>query len=264
MVTGVLPAVACVARARRASGEEAMAPTATLGIRAENNDQADQPSRGVSPFEQAYRGLLRGLYEGRFVPGQRLSAPDLMQEFNVGRGTIREVLHRLTSSGVVALVPNRGAMVRRLSRREVDEVLDIIELLLGLAARRAAAAVAVEGQAEALRLRRDDVRNAIEAGDFQTFLEAREAYYRFVVALGGNRELQRLFPGAQVHIMRIQLRGFERAADSNHISDYAELTDAILSGDPATAETAARRHVGFTRDRVAKLPDKAFSRPSPV
>ena len=104
-----------------------------------------------SPFDRAYRGLLRGLYEGSFIPGQRLAAPDLMDRFGVGRGTIREVLHRLVASGVVSIIPNRGAAVRHLTRKEVNSVLDVVEVLLGLAARDAAVHLRSEKERERFR-----------------------------------------------------------------------------------------------------------------
>lgn len=210
------------------------------------------------PFEKAYRGLMRALYEGNFIPGQRLIAPDLMRHFGVGRGTIREVLHRLASSGVVTIVPNRGAQVRQLTRREVGEVLEIVELLLGLAARGAARSINAGDAADRLRALHETLRSKEAMEDFPRYLRAREDYYRFIVQLSGNRELQRLFPAAQVHIMRVQLRSYGRAADSSR-DDFVELTDAILAGDHIRAEAAGRTHVELTRQRVAELPAQAFA-----
>lgn len=235
-----------------------MRKTATTA-QADDREDSTEPSAAQSPFEQTYRGLMRALYEGRFIPGQRLIAPDLMRQFGVGRGTIREVLHRLASSGVVSIVPNRGAQVRELSRREVGELLEIIEVLLGLACRGAARATKDPGNRKRLRALHDALRPEALIEAFPQFLQAREEYYRYIVELSGNHELQRLFPGAQVHIMRVQLRNFGRAADSAHIEDFAELTDAILSGDAARAEAAGRRHVGYTKQRVSQLPDRAFA-----
>lgn len=226
----------------------------------ENSDSSEVDQDEVrSPFERTYRGILRALYEETIVPGQRLAAPDLMQQFDVGRGTIREVLHRLASSGVVSMVPHRGAQVRLLSRAEVHELLDIIELLLGLAARGAAVAICDGSEADVLRSHHDKLEQSDLPNGFTSFLQAREEYYRCIVRLSGNTELQRLFPSAQVHIMRVQLRRFQNAADSMALSDYAILTDAILSGDPDRAERAGRKHVGFTRARVSELPDRAFA-----
>jgi len=215
-------------------------------------------SSGRTPFENVYRGVIRALYEGRYVPGQRLIAPDLMREFDVGRGTIREVLQRLASTGVVQLVAQKGARVRRLSRREVTEVLDLVEVLRGLAARGAAHAVVDPALHKGLQDRYEALTSSPFDTDFAGFVAAREQYYRYLVQLGGNRELQRIFPSIQVHIMRMQLRAFNRAGDSIDLSDYGLLQSAVLSHDPESAERAGRAHVQRTMGRIAELPDRAF------
>lgn len=211
-----------------------------------------------SPFEHVYRSILRRLYEGSFVPGQRLVAPDLMREYGVGRGTIREILQRLASTGVVTIEPNKGARVRRLTRTETAGLLDIVEVLLGLAARGAARAVASTAAKDELRSLYHAMKRIDSNADFQGFLRARERYYRFIVAASNSSELQRVFPTTQVQIMRAQLRSFDRAGDSAELSDYTDLNRAILSGNEELAELAGRAHVKKTMNRVLALPDRAF------
>lgn len=225
---------------------------------AEGPEPAEQVAQDRTPFERVYRGVLRSLYEGRIVPGQRLVEPDLMQQFKVGRGTVREALNRLASAGIVEIVRYRGALVRRLSRQDVSDVLDLVELMLGLAARRGAEKASAGVDASALVAAHDHLQRCGQVDDFSAFLKAREDYYRALVRLAGNKELARTFPDAQVHIMRLQLRNFGRAAEGMELLDYARLTLAILSGDAAAAETAGREHVRGVSNRVAALPDEAF------
>jgi DNA-binding GntR family transcriptional regulator len=225
-----------------------------MGMKTE--DTAGAPAN--APFERVYRGILRALYEGRFVPGQRLVAPDLMREFSVGRGTIREVLQRLASTGVVAVMPHKGAAVRRLSRTEVVGILEVVEVLIGLAARGAAKAVKNAEIKKGFQSRFEAMRQIEAKLDFNRFLAAREDFYRFLVAASDNPELQRVFPNIQVHIMRIQLRSFDHAADSVYLSDYSDLNQAIFSEDVERAEKGGREHVRKTLHRVVVLPDRAF------
>ncbi|HJS09778.1 GntR family transcriptional regulator [Sphingopyxis sp.] len=213
----------------------------------------------LTPFERAYRGILRGLYEGSLVPGQRLIAPDLMHRFGVGRGTIREVLHRLASTGVVTIIPNRGAVVRQLTRQEVGDLLDVVEVMLGLAARGAARNLKSPEDRQSFKDLQAHLTPESSGGSFPDFLRVRENYYRFIVRMSQNQELRSLFPDAHTHIMRVQLRTFGRAADSEQPGDFIQLTEAILSGDELAAEAAGRRHVDFTRARVSALPDRAFA-----
>lgn len=212
-----------------------------------------------TPFERAYRGILRALYEGRFVPGQRLVAPDLMRDFDVSRGTVREVLQRLAATGVVTIQPHKGAQIRRLSRSEVIGLLEVVEVLLGLAARGAASAVTAAGPRQALQSRYEAMTALSVEVDFQRFIAAREDYYRCLVSASGNAELKRGFPNVQTQIMRFQLRPFDRAGDSADLTDYTRLHAAILSGDGEQAEAEGRAHVRKTACRIETLPDRAFS-----
>jgi DNA-binding GntR family transcriptional regulator len=223
----------------------------------------DGPASQHSSFEKVYRGILRGLYEGQFVPGQRLVEPDLMGQFHVGRGTIREVLNRLSSAGIVTLIRHRGAAVRILSRSEVCQLLDVVEILFGLAARRTTENFAAEpAHAKTLNDACDAMQQFESKDDFVGFESARENFYRTVMHLSGNYELTRLFPTMQVHIMRTQLRRFDYAADALQFGDYRAVTRAILSGDVERADETARAHVRHTTDRIKRLPDRAFGRES--
>lgn len=229
---------------------------------------SDQPPSGTpvkqapprTPFDRLYRGILRALYEGRFVPGQRLVEPDLMAQFDAGRSTVREVLVRLEATGIVALVRHRGAAVRRFSRDEVRDLLDLVGVLLGLAARRAAERGAAAGLNEASGA----IAAVLAPADggsvaFDRFVQAREAFYRRIVDASGNRDLTRLFPGAQVRIMRLQLGLFGRAAEGMDAAAYAAIASAIIQNDAAGAELACRRHVDAVRRAIEQLPDRAFA-----
>jgi DNA-binding GntR family transcriptional regulator len=231
--------------ALEADGDEGSAPSPKSG--------GPQSSSDI-----VYRGVIRGLYEGRYVPGQRLVEADLNRSFKVSRSSIREALARLASAGILTHIPHRGACIRLLSRKDVADVLQVVELMIGLAARGAALHIDQPGHADRLRVLYEQLTAFEWLEDFDRFVDAREEYYRALIQLGGNKELIRLFPAMQVHIMRLQLRTWNRAGDAMRKLDYANLTRAILSGDEGRAEEAGRAHVRHTIDNVAMLPDSAY------
>lgn len=190
------------------------------------------------------RDILGGLAEGRFVPGQRLSEPDLMQLYGVSRSTVREGLGRLSAAGVIVQARHRGAQIRHLQADEVRDVVRVMAVLLGLAARQASEAVALgadPGTFAAAAL-------AYEAAPPGQASRARTAYYRALLALAGNAELHRLLPMVQVHLILAQMQGAGGGAGRDVAVRRKAMVQAIIGGMPGPAEDAARAHVeGLTR-----------------
>ena len=197
------------------------------------------------------RDILHGLSEGRYVPGQRLVEPDLVLQYGVSRSTVREALGRLVAGGVVAQAPHRGARLRRLTRREARDLLRVTECLLGLAAREAAEAVAEGADPAPLAEAAEHLRQAPPEGEAR----ARARYYRALVALGGNSELQRQLPALQIHLVRAQLRGLR----GDNPDAHGAIVQAIAAARPDEAEARARAHLTALIARLAELPESAFA-----
>lgn len=200
--------------------------------------------------EALVRDILQGLAEGRFVPGQRLAEPDLMARYGLGRSTVREALGKLATSGIVVQTPHRGAQIRLLTRRAACDVLRVTELLLGLAARQAAEAVAKGADPSALQ-------EAAKAYDTATEDRARfrARYYRALTALAGNTELDRLLPMVQIHLIRAQLRVNRPPGRGAR----ADLVRAVSAGQANMAESAARAHIRALIAVLPEVPDTVFA-----
>ena len=112
-----------------------MAPKASAKLRIiEARDTVD----AVSAVDQVMEAVKDGIRQARYVPGQRLVEPDMMRDFAVSRGTVREALRRLAAEGFVQIELYRGASIRKMSRDEFVELNEIRALLEGYAASLAA------------------------------------------------------------------------------------------------------------------------------
>lgn len=216
---------------------------------ADSTEPASHPAPTAS--EKVWRAIAAGLYEGRFVPGQRLVEADLAEQFKVSRGSVREALSRLTSDGIVTIGRFKGAEIRQLSIAETLDVLVVVEMAVGLAARIAAERLVQSEHAKAL----EDILTRLESLqdrlDTLDGVRARNSFYRIITAIGGNAELARLLPNLRVHLVRLSylpqvagLSGRERGGD------YRRIVKAILNRDPKQAEKAARRHVARLIDAI--------------
>ena len=69
--------------------------------------------------------LLREVVQGRWRPGQHLVTRALAEHYGVSHTPIREALIALAGIGVVDLLPNRGAVVKRVSSNDVREICQV-------------------------------------------------------------------------------------------------------------------------------------------
>lgn len=99
----------------------------------------------ASAVWRVVEGVLHGVHSGKYVPGQRLISQELSRDFNVSRAPVREALHVLAGEGVVDLVPNRGARVRRLAVTQLVDFLELTEAVLVLGIRRGASNIHLAG-----------------------------------------------------------------------------------------------------------------------
>lgn len=203
---------------------------------------AGRSAKSESSSRAIVRDVVKGLYEGRYVAGQRLVEPDLMAHYNVSRSTVREALKELSSDGIVEIAAFRGAQIRKLSRAEAANLFSITEVILGLAARQAAQNIDTPGARERIEeLFRSMSEYRDEEGPFG-FLRRRNRYFRQLVAISGNEEIHRILPRLQVHLIRNRLA----VPPNERIEGYRRITRAVLAGDTIAAEETAREYVRKT------------------
>lgn len=216
--------------------------------------------RDLSSPDQVAEALRDGVRTGRYVPGQRLVEADLTAELGLSRGPIREALKLLAAEGVIELHRHRGAYLRQLTRREVDDILTIQESLTGLAARLAAEHIREGNHRVRFKQAYAALMNAYKAREGGGVLDARVRFYAELVVIGGNAELARFVPIPQTNLLRAQFeRHLPPAERAKRRQDYPAIARLILAGKGAAAETAMRRHIRASRLAIDALPDEVFA-----
>lgn len=211
-----------------------------------NANEAGGPAGSV---QHVYRGILGDLEQGRMVPGQRLVETELAERFGVGRNAVREAMQRLAARGVVDLSRHRSPAIRRLDDAETIEVLDVARALSSLVLHTAALRYVPDRHEAALAEAEALLNSAAEDDDIAGFSRARRAFYRVLLDIGGNRELQRLFPAIGMHIIYAQYQ--TRQLRGIRLADYRAMIEAVRAGDPSCAAEASERHTDHVRDVIA-------------
>lgn len=203
--------------------------------------------------------LKDGIFYGRYAPGQRLIEADLTRELGVSRGPLREAFRRLTAEGLIESVPNRGAIVRRLTATETQELFQIRTALETLAARLAAETISspdVRARFEAAiaPIWSDQPRDTPSA-----YLDENRVFHQAVADASGNEQLAALVRQLQLPLIMFQLSGAltpETLAKSN--AEHRAIAKAILAGDGNAAAAAIAAHLDRAAKFARELPGNVF------
>ena len=146
---------------------------------------ANAPSREPSIVTLITRKLEEDIVLGRRHPRERLVEQDLCASFGTHRGDVRLALFELEKKGIIQRIPNRGAIVRDLTPREVMEIYHVREELEVMAVRTMPFPVPKEDIARLETLQREHS-NAVDAADFLAVFHSNVLFHREMLGLCGN------------------------------------------------------------------------------
>ena len=194
---------------------------------------------------------------GEVPVGTRLRQEALAEEFGVSRTPVREALRHLQATGLVELLPNRGAVVRGPSAREIREAYEVRAELEGLAAELAAGRIS---DRDLLRLReaqalfRESVATLIARRahrpepwrDESVWVRANDLFHQAILDAAANArlsdtiaDLHRSFPRDLTWAALSQ----SSALLEENVEQHEAILEAIEQHDPAEARRRMIEHV---------------------
>ncbi len=202
-----------------------------------------EPSvESASLTELAETAIREGIIVGTYAPGDRLRERELSESIGVSRVPVREALRNLEFQGFVTILPRRGAIVREMSARDVDELFDLRSALeplaAGAAARHYAAGSPHVGLDEAME--RADAATASK--DAQAILLANAEFHTELINAARHRMLSDTMPAILARTRWLFALTADRSAEiQSH--EHHQLYDAIRSGEARLAEASMLAHV---------------------
>jgi DNA-binding GntR family transcriptional regulator len=190
-----------------------------------------------SLVELAFERLSREILSGRTEPGERLVEEQLTRQLGISRAPLREALRQLAQQGLVEHTPRRGVRVATLSDDDVRELYDVRDVL----ERHAMSTLPETPDVTALKAALEQMRVATESGDRLAVADAHRRFHVEVVALGGNRQLTKLYESILVRLqlyMAVNLRREAEAAEAaDGVHRHERLFEAMINGDILEALT---------------------------
>ena len=195
-------------------------------------------------------GLLRkAILHGALLPGEKLYAERLADQWGVSATPVRETFQRLAGEGCVGIEPQRGPRVAPLILAQAAEISDLRMLpdpverehSVQAAAGDAAFAAEVEAAHTAVARRHRAIAD---------YHDAHKAFHLALVSRCPNVRLVRQVAELLDHSLRFQAIGAVTVRRGNPAEEHRVLAAAAVAGRAADAATVLRAHLQATLDAV--------------
>ena len=198
------------------------------------------------------QSLLADVFAGRLSAGQHLGTQELAERFGVSHTPVREALIAVAGTGIIDLLPNRGAVVRQVSAKDVREVCQVRRVLECEAVRCACGRIELKTLENlASELKRLEDRPDRSDPKYIERARALDSKLHDTIAAACNNEFLR----QELSRLKILFRAFRDVswAYARSRNDYRRLAgeagehlaivEALLAGDPKAAARAMSRHI---------------------
>jgi DNA-binding GntR family transcriptional regulator len=144
--------------------------------------------KSLTLVQQIANVLKDGILTGKLKGGAQLLEDKLRREFDVSRTPLREAFRILEKEGLVEILPWKGAFVREISRKDIQEVFPLRANLEGFAAR-LAYENSTKGLVDEMEKCLEHMRFSIHGNDFAEYSKHHIAFHDAFIMASQNQSL---------------------------------------------------------------------------
>jgi DNA-binding GntR family transcriptional regulator len=200
--------------------------------------------------------------QGQLRPGTRIPEQALCARFGVSRTPLREALKVLAAEGLVKLLPNRGAVVERLTRKEVEEMISILGVLEALAGELACSRIKDDMIARIWAMHERMVEH-FRSGEAEPYSKLNHAIHDAIFEAAENSALITLHTLVRRRLsilLGISQRPPPRWDEA--VADHERMMKALKARDASTLALVAREHLRHKADIANEALEKLQQRGS--
>lgn len=209
----------------------------------------DNYSLGSRVFHKIRKGIL----SGKYAANEELKEKNIGDELGVSRTPVREALRQLELEGLVSIIPNKGAYVVGLSKKDIRDIYEMRSLLEGLCAKWAAVNVTEEQLNE---LEENIFLSEFHASkqNWEQMVELDNRFHEILYLASGSKELKHILTDYHQYVQRVRkitLAEAKRVQESTE--EHKVIVEALKKHDPEKAEEAATIHIRNTVSNMDKI-----------
>lgn len=200
-----------------------------------------------------FHTIREDILAGKYAPNEELREKTIGDELGVSRTPVREALRQLELEGLVSIVPNRGAYVVGITRKDMQDIYAIRSRLEGLCAGWAAEHI-TKTQLDELEEIVFRAEFHARKGNAEQLVELDNQFHETLYQSSGSKELQRVLSDFHHYLQRVRkltLTNQKRAVDSN--KEHMMIVEALKEHNAEKAERLAVQHIASTAQNIERV-----------
>ena len=201
-------------------------------------------SRSAQPLSAGlYTELQKDILSGALPDKSKLTEQAVCKRYNVSRTPVREALRQLEADGLIENIPNRGAYITGLSKRDISDLFDLRALF---------EVQAVEWAIK--RMGSEDIDSLAEVMEFMEFytlkkdaakvLSFNSRFHSLIYEGTGNRKLQRSLEVYQTYLKySAPHRSYTESDLKTILEEHRAIYEAFESRNAAAGRKAMEYHM---------------------
>ena len=211
------------------------------------------PIRRASLHDEVVGRVRDMIVEGQLQAGARVHEGRLCEQLGISRTPLREALKVLAGEGLVDLSPNRGAIVREVTPKDMRDMLRVLGQLEALAGE-LACANASDADVAAIHDMHTRMMEHYAARNRMEYFKLNQAIHSAFVRLADNPPLQAMHETLQARIKRVRYLGNDRDTQwHDAVDDHQKMIEALLRRDGPALGQVLRFHLERTWERVRNV-----------
>lgn len=217
------------------------------------DDSAHEPFQesGTSPeplVQKVAHQLRSMLVEGVIAPGAKLNERELAAVCAVSRTPLREAVRMLAAEGLVALLPNRGAVALALSQADVIHTFEVIAGLEGLSGELAAQRIGDEALNE-IKAMNLEMHAAFLRKDLSAYYRLNASIHSAINAAAQNPVLSATYERVNARLQALRFRSNQDGGKwQKALAEHDAFVRALENRDAAGLRTLLTQHLYAKRD----------------
>lgn len=186
--------------------------------------------------------IKQQILSGELNPGDRIVETKIARELGISQTPVREALRELQGQGIITVVPNRGPLVRSLSKEDAFEVYSLRSMLEGMAIRLAVKFATDEEVAE-LENVYHQMDQKVRDDSVDYLFQYSSHLHELIIKYARHSRISTFYDSISLQIALLNRQLGMKKSKDYEVNQHWELIEVMKARDPDAAELTMRKHI---------------------